>query len=98
MGSHVTNLLSAAESLTEAERRELIELLAAGLDDPATVGTDAESAVLNESWQRVVAERSAEYDAGLAETVPFGGSAREVALISPPASPRRAGGWFRILA
>ena len=71
MSSNVINLLSAAESLPEAERRELIELLAAGLDDPAIAGVETEPAVLNESWQRIVAERSAEYDAGLAETVPW---------------------------
>ena len=63
------NALAAAESLSAAERRELIDLLSSGLDDPTSPETADEPAVLTEAWQREVERRSAEYDSGKAETV-----------------------------
>ena len=55
--------------MTAAERRELIELLATGLNDPPSPETDEEPPALTEAWKREIARRSAEYDAGKAETV-----------------------------
>jgi putative addiction module component (TIGR02574 family) len=69
MSPAIENTLTTAESLSAAERRELIELLAAGLDDPSSPDTDEEPPALTEAWQREIARRSAEYDAGKAETV-----------------------------
>src|SRR5207302_748821 len=60
---------AAAESLSAAERRELIVLLAAGLDDPPRAEAEGGPPLLSEAWRREVARRSAEYDAGRAETV-----------------------------
>jgi putative addiction module component (TIGR02574 family) len=71
MSPQITTLLAAAESLSAAERRELIDLLAAGLDDSLPTGTEARAPALTEAWQREVVQRSAEYDAGQAETVPW---------------------------
>jgi putative addiction module component (TIGR02574 family) len=71
MSPQVSNVLTAAESLSADERRELIDLLSAGLDDPLPKGTEATPPALTEAWRREVAERSAEYDAGQAETVPW---------------------------
>ncbi len=65
MSPNLAGVLAAAESLSAAERRELIELLVAGLEDQAENGTP----VLSEAWRQEIARRSAEYDAGRAETV-----------------------------
>jgi len=69
MSPHIATVLAAAESLSVAERRELIDLLAAGLDDPSPAGTEAKPPALTEAWQREVVQRLAEYDAGQAESV-----------------------------
>ena len=71
MSPTIATVLAAAESLSAAERRELIDLLAAGLDDPSPAGTEEGPAALTEAWRRLVAQRSAGYDAGRAETVPW---------------------------
>jgi putative addiction module component (TIGR02574 family) len=71
MSPQIATVLAAAESLSAAERRELIDLLAAGLDDSLPPGTEARPLALTEAWQREIAQRSAEYDAGQAETVPW---------------------------
>ena len=71
MSPTIATVLAAAESLSSKERRELIDLLAAGLDDPAPAGTEEGPPALTEAWREVVAQRSAEYDAGRAETVPW---------------------------
>jgi putative addiction module component (TIGR02574 family) len=71
MSPQIATVLAAAESLSAAERRELIDLLAAGLDDSLPPGTEARPPALTEAWRREVIQRSAEYDAGQAETVPW---------------------------
>jgi putative addiction module component (TIGR02574 family) len=68
MSPRVATLLAAAESLPDVERRELIELLVAGLDD-APAATNDSAPVLSEEWRQEIARRSAEYDAGREETV-----------------------------
>ncbi len=69
MSPDLTNVLAAAASLPEAERRELIELLLQGLEEPLEGETEGEAPVLSEAWRREITRRSAEYDAGQAETV-----------------------------
>ena len=64
MSADVAAVLEAAESLPAEQRRELIELLAAGLDDDA-------GPPLSEAWQREIAARLADYDAGRVEAVPW---------------------------
>lgn len=64
MSADVAAVFEAAESLPAAQRRELIELLAAGLDDEAVP-----TPTLSAAWWRVIKHRSAEYAAGRAETV-----------------------------
>lgn len=64
MRDDVATVLEAAESLPAEQRRELIELLAAGLDDDAVPAP-----ALSEGWWQVIERRSAEYAAGRAETV-----------------------------
>jgi putative addiction module component (TIGR02574 family) len=67
MSPNLATVLAAAESLTATEKRELIELLNAGLDEPPEV--EEGSPALTEAWRQEIARRSAEYDAGRAETV-----------------------------
>lgn len=67
MSPNVTTVLAAAESLTITERRELIELLIAGVDESASADETAPD--LSEAWKEEIVRRSAEYDAGRAETV-----------------------------
>ena len=69
MSPSVSSILAAAEALTTAERRELIDLLAAGLDDATPAEAEQGSPVLREAWRQEIARRSAELDAGRAETV-----------------------------
>jgi putative addiction module component (TIGR02574 family) len=69
MSPHIATVLAAAEQLSAAERRELIELLTAGLEDPSPEGAGSGPPTLTDSWRRAVAQRSEEYDAGRAETV-----------------------------
>lgn len=69
MSPMIATVLAAAESLSSEERRELIDLLAAGLDDPAPDGAAERAPALTDAWREVVTQRSAEYDAGRAETV-----------------------------
>ena len=64
MSADVAAVLAAAESLPAEQRRELVELLAAGLDDET-----APTPALSAAWWRVIEHRSAEYAAGRAETV-----------------------------
>jgi putative addiction module component (TIGR02574 family) len=68
MNPNVANVLAAAELLSPEERRELVDLLLGGLDDP-TAAANGEAPALSEAWRQEVARRSAEYDAGQAETV-----------------------------
>jgi len=67
MNPNVANVLAAAELLSAEERRELVDLLLGGLDDPAPA--NGEPPALSEAWRQEIARRSAEYDAGQAETV-----------------------------
>lgn len=69
MSPNLVTVLTAAESLSAAERRELIELLLQGLDDPPLAEVEDGPAVLSEAWRQEIARRSADYDAGRAETV-----------------------------
>jgi putative addiction module component (TIGR02574 family) len=69
MSPNVSSVLAAAESLTVAERRELIDLLIAGLDDAPQDEAGEETPTLSEAWRQEIARRSAEYDAGQADTV-----------------------------
>ncbi len=66
MSADVASLLAAAESLPAEQRRELVELLAAGLDDETVPPPP-----LSAAWWRLIEHRSAEYAAGRAETVPW---------------------------
>ncbi len=69
MASDLAAVIAAAEALPEAERRELVEVLSAGLDTFKW----PEGAVprLTDEQKRRVDERMAEYDAGLAESAPW---------------------------
>lgn len=69
MSPGLANVFAAAESLSIEERRELIDLLLEGLENSAHSEADGGSAVLSEGWQQEVIRRSAENDAGQAETV-----------------------------
>jgi putative addiction module component (TIGR02574 family) len=69
MSPNFATVLAAAEALPVAERRELIALLLEGLDDTLMPESEAASPGLTEAWRQEVARRSAEYDAGRAETV-----------------------------
>ena len=71
MSPDLTTVLTAAESLPVAERRELIDLLLQGLDDPTPAGAENGAPSLSEAWLHEVAQRSAEYDAGQAQTISF---------------------------
>lgn len=65
MSADVAAVLAAAESLPVEQRRELVELLAAGLDDDEAVPP------LSDAWRRVIAARLADYDAGRGVAVPW---------------------------
>jgi putative addiction module component (TIGR02574 family) len=67
MSANLATILAAAESLSVPERRELIALLLEGLDEHP----EAEEGPphLTEAWRQEIARRSAEYDAGQAETL-----------------------------
>jgi putative addiction module component (TIGR02574 family) len=67
MNPKLANVLAAAELLSAEERRELVDLLLGGLDDPGE--TNGETLTLSDAWGQEVARRSAEYDAGQTETV-----------------------------
>jgi putative addiction module component (TIGR02574 family) len=69
MSPDLTTVLAAAQSLPVAERRELIDLLLEGLDDSPQAEAEGQAPVLSEAWRQEVTRRSAEYDAGRAETV-----------------------------
>jgi putative addiction module component (TIGR02574 family) len=68
MNANLASVLAAAELLSSEERRELVDLLLGELDDPAAEA-NGETPSLSEAWRQEVARRSAEYDAGKAETV-----------------------------
>ncbi len=68
MSPDVASVLAAAESLRVEERREWIELLLGGLDD-SPLSENGGQPSLTEAWKEAVARRSAEYDAGTADTV-----------------------------
>lgn len=67
MSADVAAVLEAAEALPVEQRRELVELLAAGLDDEEIAPP------LSEAWRREIAARLADYDAGRVESVPWSG-------------------------
>lgn len=69
MSPNLATVIAAAESLSVAERRELIALLLTGLDDVPLAETADGPPSLREAWRQEIARRSAEYDAGQAETV-----------------------------
>jgi len=69
MSPSVATVLAAAEALSPAERRELIDLLVAGLDESSQGGTEVGPPALTDAWRQEIIRRSAEYDAGQAETV-----------------------------
>ena len=70
MSPNLVNVLASVELLNTEERRQLVEFLVEGLDDLPAAGV-TEPPVLSEAWRQEVARRSAEYDAGKAETVPW---------------------------
>ncbi len=67
MSPNLATVFAAAESLSVAERCQLIDLLLEGLEDSPSA--DAGTPVLTEAWRQEIVQRSAEYDAGQAETV-----------------------------
>jgi putative addiction module component (TIGR02574 family) len=69
MSPNFATVLAAAEALSVQERRELITLLLEGLDAAPLPEADAGVPALTDDWRREVARRSAEYEAGDAETV-----------------------------
>ena len=69
MSPNLSTVLTAAESLSVAEQCELVDLLLERLDSPSLAEAGDEPAVLNDAWRQEIARRSAEYDAGKAETV-----------------------------
>jgi len=69
MSPAVASVLTAAESLSVEERRELIDRLLEGLDDAPAAEDGGKPLGLSEAWKQEVARRSAEYDAGQAQTV-----------------------------
>ncbi len=69
MSPSVSRVLAAAEALSPAERRELIGLLESGLDESVAPEPPGAPPALSEAWRREIARRSAEYDAGRAETM-----------------------------
>lgn len=69
MSPNLSTVLLAAESLSVAEQCELVDLLLERLDGPPLSEAEGEPAVLSEAWRQEIARRSAEYDAGRAETV-----------------------------
>jgi putative addiction module component (TIGR02574 family) len=69
MSPKVATVLAAAEELSVTQRRELIELLVAGLDDTSQAEAKAVTPALTEAWRQEIVRRSSEYDAGQAETV-----------------------------
>jgi putative addiction module component (TIGR02574 family) len=64
MSPALMDVLAAAESLSTPEKRELVELLLEKLDEPVECTPE-----LTETWKEEIKKRSAEYDAGQAETV-----------------------------
>ena len=64
MSADVAAVLAAAESLPAEQRRELVELLAAGLDDEIVPP-------LSEAWRREIAARLADFDAGRVVAIPW---------------------------
>ncbi len=79
MSSKLADVLAAAESLSAAERRELIDLLAAGLGDPSLTAEENGAPTLSEAWRKEIARRSAEFDAGQCANGDLAGSASAVA-------------------
>ena len=69
MSPNLSTVLSAAESLSMAEQCELVDLLLERMDTSLLAEADEEPVVLSEAWKQEIARRSAEYDAGKAETV-----------------------------
>ena len=69
MSPNLSTILTAAESLSIEDQRELVDRLLERMDDSSLDETDEEPAVLSEAWKEEIARRSAEYDAGKAETV-----------------------------
>ncbi len=69
MSPNLAAVLAAAESLPVEERYELVDRLLQGLDDLANGGAEEPIPALSPVWRQEIARRSAEYDAGRAETV-----------------------------
>jgi putative addiction module component (TIGR02574 family) len=69
MSPNLAAALAAAEALSGAKRRELIELLLQGLDHPPLAEAEVRRAILSEAWRQEIARRSADHEAGRAETV-----------------------------
>lgn len=69
MSPNLATVLAAAESLPIGERYELIDRLLQGLDDLVNDEAERPTPALSEAWRQEIARRSAEYDAGRAETV-----------------------------
>ena len=69
VSANVIAVLAAAESLSPAERRAVIECLTLGLED----GTpeDEPRPPLSEAWRREITERLAEFDAGRVQAIPW---------------------------
>jgi putative addiction module component (TIGR02574 family) len=66
MSPALQNVLTAAESLSAPEQRELVERLLEKLDEPpGTTGPPQ----LSEAWKQEINKRSAEYDGGQTDTV-----------------------------
>lgn len=64
MSHTLTTVLESAMSLSDDDRARLAEALWASLEsDP--------SSLLSEAWQAEIKRRSAEYDAGLVQAVPW---------------------------
>lgn len=70
MSATFAEALTIAESLTTAERRELVELITLGLEGEPAEDQEA-IPPLSEAWRREIDRRLAEYDAGLVQAIPW---------------------------
>ncbi len=70
MSPTINELLNAALRLPEPERAELVELLAASMDPPASQ--------LHPAWASEVRRRAAELESGQVQSVPMTDALRQV--------------------
>lgn len=71
MSPTLADVVAAAELLTPDDRRALVDLLIEELDGTSAKQATTEAPAISAAWQQEIARRSAELDAGQAETVPW---------------------------